>query len=243
VDGSLLGGEVLARWQELTADGGFVARLDGRPQSLTDRMGTAMSTAVRRDGEEVQPLDVPVTEAITTSIRAALHAATEEVLSRWRERPFGSSLLTARGHQVTSNDIEPQLERTVRDWRVEVSTRVATAVQEAVAGDDEARIDAEAVADVLFVVAVDQRSERSAAESTADSAGTVAAARRVLARILGAEAVHAIATAARADLVARAAVMLDTERRRLERLLESTETRTGRGAAVRAAAELVEAAR
>jgi len=81
-------------------------------------MGTAMSTAVRRDGEEVQPLDVPVTEAITTSIRAALHAATEEVLSRWRERPFGSSLLTARGHQVTSNDIEPQLERTVRDWRV-----------------------------------------------------------------------------------------------------------------------------
>jgi hypothetical protein len=90
---------------------------------------------------------------------------------------------------------------------------------------------------------VDQRSERSAAESTADSAGTVAAARRVLARILGADSVHAIATAARADLVARAAVMLDTERRRLERLLESTETRTGRGAAVRTAAELVEAAR
>jgi hypothetical protein len=243
VDGSLLSGEVLARWQELMADGGFVRRLDGRPPSLGDRVSTAVSTSVRRDGDSAQPLDVPVTESVTAAIRAALRAATEDVLNRWRRHPFGSALLTARGHQVTSNDIEPQLERAVRDWRVEVSARVATAVQEAAAAGADAQIDAEAAADVMFVVAVDERAERSAAESAADSAGTVAAARRIVASFLGVAPVRAIAVEARADLVARAAVMLDTERRRLERLLESVETRTGRGAAVRLAAELVEAAR
>jgi len=95
---------------------------------------------------------------------------------------------------------------------------------------------------VMFVVAVDERSERSAAESSADSAGTVAAARRIVAGFLGTEPVRSVAADARADLVARAAVMLDTERRRLERLLESVDSRTGRAVALRSAAELVEAA-
>jgi hypothetical protein len=243
VDGSLLSGEVLARWQELMVDEGFVRRLDGRQQSLTDRVGAAVSTAVRRDSEEAPPLDVPVTDGITAAIRAALHSATDEVLTRWRRHPFGPALLTARGHQVTANDIEPTLERTVRDWRVGVSSRIAVAVEDAATQPGPARIDAETAADVLFVVAVDERAERSADQSDGDPAGTVAAARRIVAGSLGAEPVRSVAADARADLVARAAMMLDTERRRLERLLESVDNRIGRGAAVRTAAELVEAAR
>lgn len=242
VDGSLLSGEVLARWQELMADGGFIRRLDGRPRSMVDRVSAAVSTAVRRDSEEAQPLDVPVTEGVSAAIRASLRAATEDVLHRWRRYPFGSALLTARGHQVTSNDIEPQLERAVRDWRVEVSSRVAAAVQKATEST-QTRIDSQAAADVMFVVAVDRRSEQTAAESAADSAGTVAAARRIVAGFLGAESVRSVAADARADLISRAAVMIDTERRRLERLLESVETRTGRGAALRTAAEFLEKAR
>ena len=249
VDGSLLSGEVLARWQEQIADGGFVRRLDRRPQSLTDRMSaavsTAVTTAVRRDGEEAQPLDVPVIEGAAAAIRAALRAATEDVLNRWRRHSFGSALITARGHQVTSNDIEPQLEREVRSWRVGVSSRVAAAVEDVVTDATEVRIDSQAVADVMFVVAVDERSEQSAAESapdSTDSIGTVAAARRIVAGFLGAEKVQFVAADARADLTARAGMMIDAERRRLERLLESAETRTGRGEAVRMAAEYVEAA-
>ena len=243
VDGSLLSGEVLARWQELVADDRFVRRLDGRPQSLTDRVGSAVSTAVRRDGEEAQPLDVSVTNGVTAAIRAALRSATEEVLTRWRRRPFGSALLTARGHQVTANDIELTLERAVRDWRVGVSSRIATAVEDAATEAGPARIDAPTAADVMFVVAVDERSDRSADESAADPAGTVAAARRIVAGFLGPEPVRSVAADARADLVSRAAIMLDAERRRLERLLESVDSRNGRGEAVRAAAEFVEAAR
>jgi hypothetical protein len=243
VDGSLLSGEVLARWQELMADDGFLRRLDGRSQSLTDRVGAAVTTAVRRDGEEALPLDVPVTDGIAAAIRAALRSVTEDVLTRWRRHPFGSALLTARGHQVTASDSEANLERAVRDWRVSVSSRIATMVEDAATEAGPAKIDVQTAADVMFVVAVDERAELSAEQSAADSAGTVAAARRIVAGFLGTEPVRSVAVDARADLVSRAAVMLDAERRRLERLLESVDSRIGRGSAVRIAAELVEAAR
>jgi hypothetical protein len=243
VDGSLLSGEVLARWQELTAADGFARRLDGRAPSLVDRVSTVVNTVARREGEEAQPLDVPVTQGITSAIRSAVHSAAEDVVNRWRRYPFGAALLTARGHQVTLNDLEAQLERSVRDWRVEVSSRIAAAVEDAVTEPNETRIDVPTVADVMFVVAVDQRSDRPADESAADSAGTVAAARRIVAGFVGVEPIRSVAADARADLVARAAMMLDAERRRLERLLESVESRTGRGTAVRVAAELVEVAR
>jgi hypothetical protein len=239
VDGSLVSGELLARWQEYVADGRFIRRLDGSPQTLAGRV----SAVLRRDSDDAQPLDVQVTEAISSAVRSALTSATEQVLSRWRHYPFGATLLTARTEQVLVNDIDSQLERAVRDWRVGMSTRITAAVEAAAKAEAEARIDSLTAADVMFVVALDENSEDTPVDAVPDSAGTVAAARRIVAGLLGAEAVRSVATAARADLVALAAVLLDTERKRLERILQSVDNRTGRAAAVRAAAKTVEVAR
>ena len=136
-DGSLISGEVLTRWQEFMAEGGFVRRLDGAGPNLGDRV----SAAVRREPEVVVPLDVPVTRGITDTIRATVRAATEEVLDDWRGVSYGAALLTARGHQVTATDVDVRLERSVRDWRQEVTTRIAAAVEQAVAADPESRMD------------------------------------------------------------------------------------------------------
>ena len=249
IDGSLLRGELLAHWQEYLAVGDFVRRLDGGQPTLGERI----SAILHRDTEEAQPLDVPVTESITSAIHSALHAATDEVLSRWRQYPFGAALLEARGPQVAASDLRAQLDRTVRDWRVAVSARTVAVVDEAGTTASDRRIDAQTAADVMFVVAVDERSDNLGPETVTESApgvvrptdleGTVAAARRILAGFLGVEPVRSVAAEARTDLINRAVVMLETERRRLERLLESSESRTGRGAAVRVAAEHVEAAR
>jgi hypothetical protein len=235
IDGSLVSGEVLARWQEFIADGEFIRRLDGGTPKLANRM----SAAVRRDPEVVQPLDVPVTEGIAAAIRAGTRAATEAVLARWRRYPFGAALLGVRGHQVSMSDVEAQLERAIRDWRLAVSSRIATAVEEATASATEARIDLQTAADVVFVLVVNERVE-SAEDSS--SGNTLGAARRIVERFLGEEAVRSLAADARADLVSRAAVLLDAERRRLERLLENTGG-AARGQGLRAAVELLEAAR
>ena len=237
VDGSLVSGELLARWQEFVADGGFVRRLDGSSKNLADRI----RGLVRRGNDDAQPLDVSVTDAVASAIRSALLSATEDVLSRWRQHPFGAALLVTRGDQVAAADVEPQLERAVRDWRVGMSSRITAAV-EASGSDAGSRIDSQTAADVMFIVALDQRSEKVQPGSVADGS-TVAAARRIVAGLLGAEPVHTVATAARADLVSLAAVLLDAERRRLERLLQSVDHRTGRAVTVRAAAQLVESVR
>jgi GTPase SAR1 family protein len=242
-DGSLISGEVLARWQEFMADGEFVRRLDGGPPSLADRV----SSVVRREEETVTPFDVPVTEGVTDVVRGAIRTATDEVLDRWRRRSFGTALLTVRGHQATATDVGMRLERAVRDWRLEVSARIAALVESTTTEDAEARVDAQTASDVLFMVLVDERSSASSSDSSdsadssddAPAAGTVGAARRIIERFLGAEPVRTLVAEARADLRSCASVVLDGERRRLERLLESNESVAGRGDALRTAVELV----
>jgi hypothetical protein len=236
IDGSLISGEVLARWQDFMADGEFIRRLNGGPPTLAERV----NAAVRREVETVQPLDIPVTEGITSTIRAAVRAAADQVLTRWRQHPFGSALLDARGHQVTALDVESRLERSVRDWRVGVSSRIAAAVQETTAARTGAGVDLQTAADVLFIVALDERSDGREGDSPA--AASVAAAHRVVATFLGAERVSRLAADAREDLVSRAAVLLDAERQRLEKLLVHRGNPAGRGDALRAAADVVEEA-
>ena len=201
-DGSLVNGELLARWQEFMADGEFVRRLDAGSSTLADRV----TAAVRREPEVVTPFDVPVTEVVTDAVRAALRSATDDVLTGWRQYPFGVALLAARGHQATGSDVEPRLERAVRDWRSGVSARITAAVEAATPSDSDARVDLQTAADVLFVVLVDARAEADAVDSPA--AATVAAARRIIERFLGAEAVEELLGSARAELAARATDLL-----------------------------------
>ena len=80
--------------------------------------------------------------------------------------------------------------------------------------------------------------ESGAAGSPIES--SVTAARRIVEEYVGTEKIDALIIWARTDLADRAGVLLDGERRRLERLLESEDGVTGRGDALRAAVELVE---
>jgi GTPase SAR1 family protein len=235
-DGSLVNGELLARWQEFMADGEFLRRLDGGTVNLADRM----NAVVHRDPETAVPFDVPVTEGVTDAIRAAIRAAADEVMADWRRHSFGAALLSTRGPAATTTDVETRLERAVRDWRLGVSARLASAIEAAVGADQDVRVDAQTVSDVVFVVLVDARLEADAVDSP--SAATVAAARRIIERFLGADAVEDLLVSARAELVSRASQLLATERKRLERLLETDDSVAERGNALRSAVQLVEAA-
>lgn len=235
-DGGLVTGEVLARWQEFVADGGFFRSLDSPAVKVTDRVRAAF----RRAPEAGAPLDIPVTQSVTDAIRSSVQKATDEVLDRWRRLPHGRGLLELRGPQVTDTDVEVRLERAVRDWRLEVSGRIVCAVEAADSGaPPELRVDLQTVSDVVFIMVIDQRAELGDTGSPASA--TVAAARHILEQYLGTEAVARLVTAARADLLSRAAVLLDNERRRLQRLLDSEDSVIGRGDALRVAMELVEA--
>jgi hypothetical protein len=234
-DGSLISGEILARWQEYLAEGEFVRRLDGGAPNLSDRV----STAVRRDQEVIGPLEVPVAEGIADTIRAAIRTATDEVLDHWRQFPFGPALLTSLGQQVTATDVDTRLERAVRDWRVEVSTRITTVARTVSGIDPGTQVDGQAAADVIFMALVDDRSEPDVDSPVTASLG---AARRIVEGFLGAETVGLLVAEARADLLSCAVTVLQSERRRLERLLESDESVAGRSQALRVAIGFVDSA-
>jgi hypothetical protein len=229
-DGSLLSGDVWARWQEHIADGDLLRRLDGQAN-----FGDRLASAVRRDGEAVRPMDAPVMAAAAAAIQSAARSAIDAALALWRSRPYGAALLQAREHQLYAAGIAAQIELSMSEWR----DNLAIAADDlAVPVDREQTVDAGAASDVLFVVTIDEGTDRAEGGAT-----TVSAARRILATFAGEEDVRAVISAARSDLVTRAAVLLDAERLQLEKLLEAGGIDPTRGPSLLSAARSVEEAR
>ena len=209
-DGSLLSGDVLARWQESIADGALLRRLDGNGSGLSDLMAGVGGP----QGAAGRPIDRPVTQAAAAAIQAAVRAAVDDTVGRWRTRPGGAALVEARAHQLRGRNVAVQIESSLEEWR---ETLVDAADEMVALPTGERSVDSSAAADVLFVVAVDESTGRPHYGNP-----TVAAARRILSAFAGEESVQSASAAARADLVARAAVLLDQERFRLERLLDAS---------------------
>jgi hypothetical protein len=241
IDGSLLSGEVLARWHGFLAEGEFAQRLEGAAENPVERLADRLGAAVRQEGEPAQPLDLPVSQAITAAVTSAARAATDQVLSRWRHQKFGVTLVSARGHQVSASDRDGLVERAVRDWRQNVAEQISVATEKAKLARPDEHIAVDAVADVVFVAVLDESSDDDGAERP--TAATLGAARRLLGEALGQETIKSLAASARADLIARAAEVFGAERLRLERMLESASELSDRAALIRAAADQVEAVR
>jgi hypothetical protein len=159
------------------------------------------------------------------------------MLARWRQSTFGAGLLQARGHQVIATDLDEELTTSMRQWRDALSIVVRDAVQNA-AREPHRAIEPQAAADVLFVAVLDRRVERD--QAGAGPTATVAAARRIVGSFIGEETARAITADARAELVTRAGVLLDRERRRLEKLLETSGADPARASELRSVADLVE---
>jgi GTPase SAR1 family protein len=245
-DGSMMRGEILARWQELMADGGLLRRLEApRPTGLGGRLKAMFRPP---EPERPVPLSTIVTDGVAAAIRAADRAAIDQIVTRWRLGPAGTGVVEARAAAMTTDDLEPQLEQAVGAWRDGVLALADTAVRQAVSEGFPAAPDLDTVAGVAMVAALhppppEPRGEGDEtgddATSLTPAAATSAAATRILGAVIGDEPVRVVAERARADLAARAATLLDGERARLERLLDSYGAPAGRGAALRAAVQVL----
>jgi hypothetical protein len=242
-DGSLMRGDVLSRWQELMAEGGLLQRLEAPRQTFGGRL-----KALFRGAEPVErlPLSATVTDAVAAAIRATDRAVVDDIAATWRLSTAGSGVVEARAAALTTEDLEAPLDQAVHAWRTHVVALADTAVRQAVDQGFPAAPDVEVVAGVIMVAALHPPPPAAGAREDDDddvtmtpAAATSAAATRILGAVIGDEPVRAVAERARADLAARAAVLLDGERARLERLLDSYGAPAGRGAALRAAVQVL----
>jgi hypothetical protein len=88
-DGSLLRGEILARWQDFTGTGDLLRMLQVRRGS-----GAASRPRKRRMPARASALKTAVRTGLESLVAAVADRAAENAVSRWRQHPAGGPLLT-----------------------------------------------------------------------------------------------------------------------------------------------------
>ncbi len=193
-DGTLLRGEVLARWQEFVGTGELFRQVESTVARVRDRLTAAVKG-------EVQPTGQHLDEALHTGVAALLRAhgdtATMAAARGWRGLPGGAGLLDAHPDLARpSAGFDERIERLVRDWQGEVLDLVRG---EGGSRRTNARIAAYGVNGIglfLMLVTFAHTAGLSGAE-IGIAGGTTVLAQKVLEAIFGDQAVRDLAAKAR----------------------------------------------
>ena len=211
-DGSLLRGEVLARWQEFVGTGEFFRQVESTVSRMRDRFTSFLKGEPARADDLGEALQSGV-EALISN-RAELAAST--TARAWRVLPGGDQLLTADPRLARSSDMATaRAERLVRDWQGDILEMVRAE------GKDRrttARIMAYGVNGlgvVLMLVTFASTAGVTGAE-IGIAGGTAVVGQKLLEAVFGDQAVRELARQARERLLDRVEELYATERERYE---------------------------
>jgi energy-coupling factor transporter ATP-binding protein EcfA2 len=227
-DGTLLRGEVLARWQEVVGTGDLMRQVESGIGRTRDRV----VAFVRGRPAPAQRLGETLGSATQTLVTARVTAATAETARLWSAEPAGAEILAARpGLDGVPPDLTDRITRLVRDWQAGVldlvrelgagKRRTARALSLGVNG-----------AGVVLMLYVFTRTGGLTGAEAGVAAGTAALSQRVLEAVFGDQAVRDLAAKAHRDLLRRVGDLLDDERDRWTDAVPAVRS----GAALRAVA-------
>ncbi|HEX5533809.1 MAG TPA: dynamin family protein [Actinomycetales bacterium] len=237
-DGSLLRGEVLARWQEFVGTGEFFRGLESAIGRLRDRI----TAAIRGRPAPAEPLGEALQTGVAALVRAQAEDAVERTAGRWRARPAGAALLDAAGPDVTrlSPDFDARLERQVRDWQRYVFDLVRAEGQ---GRRTQARVlsfGVNALGVVLMLTVFASTAFIPTGAEVGVAAGSALIGQRLLEAIFGDQAVRELAAKARADLTRRVDELLAAEQARMVALLDNAGVDPSAAGRLRAASDDVQ---
>ena len=214
--GSLLRGEVLARWYEVVGTGDFMRALETRVAWARDRLRSVITGK--------PPADAAVKDAVETGLESVVRAAAERAATRaagaWRASSAGAALLgDAPRLDAASRDLAPAVAQEVRDWQGAVFELVR---REGMSKRTTARLASLGVngAGLTVMLAVFVQTGGLTGAEVVIAGGTSAVGQKVLEAIFGDQAVRALAAKARDDLLERVRRLLSAEAERFTRLLE-----------------------
>ena len=123
-DGTLLRGEVLARWQEFVGTGELLRGLETKVGWLRDRV----VNAIKGKPQQAERVTVAVESGLETLILEHAEAAAERAEGSWQSLAPGQALLADAGEDLgrASRDLRRKTERAVRDWQQDVLEMVRT---------------------------------------------------------------------------------------------------------------------
>jgi len=238
-DGTLLRGEVLARWQEFVGTGEFLRQVEAGISRLRDRVTAAIKGERPPASELGEALQSGVAELLTAQSRGASAA----VLRRWRQLPGGPELLAAHP-DLTSPAPEgvAKVERLVRDWQGEVLDLVRGEGKDRRTTARILSFGVNGVGVILMLVVFSHTGGITGGE-VGIAGGSAVLAQRILEAIFGDQAVRDMADQARHKLMAKAEELYAGEQVRLHAAVAAVEVSAGQAVRLEAASSAVEAAR
>lgn len=236
-DGTMLRGEVLARWQDVVGTGEWFRRLEEGVSKARDRVVGAMTGR--------RAADPGLAQAVGHGVTALVVDAAEDAAARahadWHHDPAGTALLGGLALSRASADLRARAEEQVRAWQGDVL--------ELVRGEGSGR---RATARALsfgvnglgaaLMVAVFASTGGLTGAEVGIVGGTALLAQRLLEAVFGDEAVRRLTRTAHERLDARVAALLDAEAARFGAVLEPLAASVVDGGPLRSRAVLVESA-
>ncbi|RLY94705.1 ABC transporter [Kocuria tytonicola] len=212
-DGTLLRGEVLARWQDFVGTGEFFRGLEAGIGRVRDRM-----TAFFRG----QPApEVRVEEAIESGLQAVVventARAAELAERRWRDEPAGQVLLAGRDAAALPADYPAQVAESIRAWQSDVMLMIQ---QEGSGKRTRARamsLGVNALA-VILMIAVFSTTGGLTGLEVGIAGGSGVVGTKLLEAVFGEDAVRRMSEQARKNLETRITALLD---RRAKQFLDT----------------------
>jgi hypothetical protein len=236
-DGTLLRGEVLARWQEFVGTGEFLRNLESKVSWLRDRI----TDAFKGKPQQAERVTVAVESGLQTLIIENAEAAAERADASWRSVTAGDRVLDQADVDLSraSRDFRTRSERMVRDWQSGVLDLVRTE------GSDKRKTarflsyGVNGLSVALMMVVFASTGGVTGAE-VGIAGGSAVVGQKLLEAVFGDDAVRRLAANARRDLSVRVEALLDQERQRFLDELDALDVPTDASERLRALARTVD---
>jgi Dynamin family len=239
-DGTLLRGEVLARWHEFVGTGEFFRALEQKVSWLRDRLVAAIKGEPPGTGN----LKVAVESGLEALIRQEADAAAERAEASWQATAAGRELIGRTNADLSraTPEFGRATARAIRDWQGAVLDLVA---DEGMSRRAKARFLALGVngIGVALMIVVFAHTGGLVGAEVGVAGGTAILAQRVLEAVFGDQAVRRLAETAKNELDARVEALLSGELLRYHAILDKLGLDPGQVEALRQAVRAVEAAR
>ena len=213
--GTLLRGEVLARWHEVVGTGDLMRSLESRIGWARDRIKSVLTGRPTAAHE----LEAAVESSVDAVVVAAADRAAERAARTWRDHPAGRSLVVP-SLDAKSRELEERTRDEVRAWQGFVFDLVR---EEGMSKRTTARLASLGVngAGLAVMLAVFAQTGGITGAEVVVAGGTSALGQKVLEAIFGDQAVRTLAARAREDLLERVERLLAAEERRFAEVLDA----------------------